>query len=52
MKNHVFIPKNYKPLLNVQETEQAIKLTKDFFHLAITRYNYNTNHNDYKLLFN
>lgn len=32
----VFIPKNYKPILNVKETEKAIILIKDFFQLALS----------------
>jgi aspartate--ammonia ligase len=29
------IPKNYKPLLDLQQTEKAIKLVKDFFELSL-----------------
>lgn len=32
----LFIPKNYKPILNVKETEKAIILIKDFFQLALS----------------
>lgn len=31
MKERIFIPENYKPILNVKETEIAIKMIKDFF---------------------
>jgi len=31
MPNELLIPKNYQPFLNVQQTEQAIKLVKDTF---------------------
>lgn len=31
MKTAVFIPKDYKPLLDIKKTEQAISLIKDFF---------------------
>ncbi|GGW35731.1 aspartate--ammonia ligase [Arenibacter certesii] len=30
------IPKGYQPQLNIQETEQAIKLIKDFFELSLS----------------
>ena len=30
------IPKNYKPLLSVRETEHAIVMIKDFFQLALS----------------
>ncbi|MCX7983904.1 MAG: aspartate--ammonia ligase [Bacteroidetes bacterium] len=35
MPRGFFIPKNYKPLLNVYETEIAIKRIKDFFELNL-----------------
>ena len=31
MLKNLFIPKNYKPLLDLPQTEKAIKLVKDFF---------------------
>lgn len=31
MLEKIFIPENYKPILNVKETEIAIKMIKDFF---------------------
>lgn len=31
MKENILIPENYKPILNVKETEIAIKMIKDFF---------------------
>ena len=31
MSNNLFVPKNYKPLLDINQTEKAIKLVKDFF---------------------
>ncbi|MCR6639466.1 MAG: aspartate--ammonia ligase [Sporocytophaga sp.] len=31
MLNHLFIPKNYDPILNLKKTEKAIKLIKDTF---------------------
>ncbi|MFN3402627.1 MAG: aspartate--ammonia ligase [Cytophagaceae bacterium] len=31
MSQHLFIPKNYKPVLNLTRTEKAIKLVKDYF---------------------
>ena len=31
MKTALFIPKDYKPLLEIKETEQAIRLIKEFF---------------------
>jgi len=31
MKEGLFIPPNYKPLLNLRETEKAIRLIKEFF---------------------
>ena len=34
--SNLFIPKNYKPILNVKETEKAIILIKDFFQLALS----------------
>lgn len=33
---NLYIPKNYKPLLSVKETEKAIVLLKDFFQLALS----------------
>lgn len=32
----LFIPRNYKPVLNVKETEKAIVLLKDFFQLCLS----------------
>lgn len=32
----LYIPKNYKPLLNIKETEKAIVLIKDFFQLSLS----------------
>ena len=32
----LYVPKNYKPLLSVKETEKAIVLLKDFFQLALS----------------
>ena len=34
--SQLFIPKNYKPLLSVKETEHAIIMIKDFFQLALS----------------
>src|SRR6056297_3020483 len=31
----LFIPENYKSILDVNQTEQAIKLVKDFFQLNL-----------------
>src|SRR6478609_10073390 len=31
MNSHLFIPKNYDPILNLEKTEKAIKLVKDVF---------------------
>jgi aspartate--ammonia ligase len=31
----LYIPQNYKPLLNLKETEKAIKLVKDFFEQSL-----------------
>jgi aspartate--ammonia ligase len=36
MVNNLFIPKNYKPLLDLNQTEKAIKLVKDFFELNLS----------------
>ena len=32
----LYVPKNYKPLLSVKETEKAIVLLEDFFQLALS----------------
>ncbi|MDR0418655.1 MAG: aspartate--ammonia ligase [Prevotellaceae bacterium] len=34
--SNLYIPKNYKPLLDVKQTEQAIKLLKDTFQLTLS----------------
>ena len=34
--SNTFIPKGYKPLLSVKETEHAIVMIKDFFQLALS----------------
>jgi aspartate--ammonia ligase len=34
--NHLFIPKNYDPILDLNRTEKAIKLTKDFFEQQLS----------------
>jgi aspartate--ammonia ligase len=34
--NHLFIPKNYDPVLDPTTTERAIKLTKDFFEQQLS----------------
>jgi aspartate--ammonia ligase len=36
MANNLFIPKNYKPVLDLNQTEKAIKLVKDFFELNLS----------------
>lgn len=36
MTTHLFIPKNYKSILNLTRTEKAIKLTKDFFEQQLS----------------
>lgn len=36
MNKHLFIPKQYKPILNLPRTEKAIKLVKDFFELQLS----------------
>jgi aspartate--ammonia ligase len=36
MSQNLFIPKHYKPLLNLARTEKAIKLTKDFFERQLS----------------
>lgn len=36
MDYNLQIPKGYRPQLNMQETEQAIKLIKDFFELSLS----------------
>jgi aspartate--ammonia ligase len=36
MGNHLFIPKNYNPMLSLKQTEQAIKLIKDTFEAHLT----------------
>ncbi len=33
--SQLFIPKGYKPLLNLKQTEQGIKMIKDFFQLNL-----------------
>jgi hypothetical protein len=35
MHQHLILPKNYRPLLGVRETERAIKNLKDFFELNL-----------------
>ena len=32
---HLIIPKNYNPVLNLRDTEIAIKLVKDFFETEL-----------------
>lgn len=34
--SNLYVPKNYKPLLSVKETEKAIVLIKDFFQLSLS----------------
>ena len=34
---HLIIPKNYNPVLNLRDTEIAIKLVKDFFETELAR---------------
>jgi aspartate--ammonia ligase len=36
MAKNLFIPKNYKPLLDLSQTEKAIKLVKDFFEANLS----------------
>lgn len=36
MGNSLYIPKNYKPILSLKQTEQAIKLIKDTFEAQFT----------------
>ena len=36
MNNHLFIPPNYNPILNLTRTEKAIKLTKDLFEQQLS----------------
>ena len=36
MSYNLFIPKNYKPILDLSQTEQAIKLIKDFFEANLS----------------
>jgi aspartate--ammonia ligase len=36
MSYNLIVPTGYKPLLNLQETEQAIKALKDFFELSLS----------------
>jgi aspartate--ammonia ligase len=36
MSKNLFIPKNYKPLLDLPQTEKAIKLVKDFFEMNLS----------------
>ena len=36
MTNHLYIPKNYQPVLNMTRTEKAIKITKDFFEQQLS----------------
>ena len=33
---HLIIPKNYNPVLNLRDTEIAIKLVKDFFRDGVS----------------
>jgi len=35
MQRGLFIPKNYKPLLDLKETEKAIRLIKEFFQINL-----------------
>jgi aspartate--ammonia ligase len=35
MHNNCIIPENYRPILDVKETEKAIKLIKDFFQINL-----------------
>ena len=35
MKHRLIVPRNYRPLLGVRETERAIKALKDFFELNL-----------------
>ncbi len=35
MKDDLVIPKNYQPLLNLKETEKAIRLIKEFFQINL-----------------
>lgn len=36
MTKNLFIPKNYNPILDLPQTEKAIKLVKDFFELNLS----------------
>jgi aspartate--ammonia ligase len=36
MSKNLLIPKNYKPILDLPQTERAIKLVKDFFELNLS----------------
>lgn len=36
LMSDLIVPKNYKPVLNVKETEKAIVLLKDFFQLCLS----------------
>lgn len=36
MTENLYIPQNYKPVLNTNRTEKAIKLTKDFFEQQLS----------------
>jgi aspartate--ammonia ligase len=36
MAKNLFIPKNYKPVLDLSQTEKAIKLVKDFFEANLS----------------
>ena len=36
MSKHLYIPENYKSILNPARTEKAIKLTKDYFELQLS----------------
>lgn len=36
MRQDIFYPRDYRPILNVLETERAIKLIKDFFQTKLT----------------
>ncbi len=34
---HLKIPKQYEPLMDIRETEEAIKLVKDFFERELAK---------------
>ncbi|MFW6147130.1 MAG: aspartate--ammonia ligase [Thermodesulfobacteriota bacterium] len=36
MKENLFIPKNYKPVVDLRETEKAIRLVKEFFQTNLS----------------